>query len=136
MQLFKQNSVTIGGHVASTNIFESNGFYGTITVAVDGSYLSEKNDSNGQDKSWVEKTHFIKVKVNQNFTNKLKSGLEIGGQIMIEASLEEEKWKDKESGANRSELKLHAKKLLGYIGKTEVECLKNAGLHGKRVQTA
>lgn len=122
MNLFNNtNNVTIEGNLSQVGIKQGqHGLFGSITVAVNNSY----KDNSG---SWIEKTAFVDVNVNEKTLSSLKSQLNVGDRIEIEGKLITDTWKDKQTGANRSALKVQALRFNRHIEKAAVDCLKNAG---------
>lgn len=129
MRTTKLNYTSIGGRVSNVDVKSgNNGYFGTVTIAVDDGYF--KKGENGHDGHWEERTYFVDVKVDNHFLNYFKSPIETGDEVTLNGKLVQEKWKDNQSGQDRSALRVKAEKLIQHLRKVEVECLKQAGLVG------
>ncbi len=129
MRTTKLNYTSVGGRVSNVDVKSgNNGYFGTVTIAVDDGYF--KKGENGQDGHWEERTYFVDVKVDSHFLNYFKSPIETGDEVTLSGKLVQEKWKDNQSGQDRSALRVKGEKLIQHLRKVEVECLKQAGLVG------
>ena len=128
MKLAKVNEVAISGNVSNVDVKQGqNGLFGSISVAVDDGY----KDNNGQGK-WVDRTHFIEVKVSDKFLKSIKGVIAKGDFIELEGKLVIEKWKDKTTQQDRSAMKVQGFRITSWVPKVAKEALKNAGLMGSQ----
>jgi single-strand DNA-binding protein len=135
MKLLKQNTVTVAGHVANINLQNGNyGTYGTITIAVDDGYM--QRGQNGQQGQWVDRTYFIDVKVDDNFLKRTSTQIGKGDSICVEGKLVQEKWTDKNSGQERTALRVKGSMIVGHIPVGVKDLAKTNGFLGRHAQTA
>ena len=142
MRNLNVNTLTLAGNISKVEIYESKDvrntnntveYFGTITVAVDNGYF-DNNLNNGQG-SWKEITAFIDVKVDNRIINRFKDGIDIGSEVCFVGHVAQDSWKDKESGQNRSQLRMKADNVNYYLSKAERECLKANGFIGNNNQS-
>ena len=124
MKAFKVNHGTWGGYISHVDIKKGNNddWYGSFSLALEDNYQKNRGKP---DQEWVDRVHFAEVKVDQHFLNNFDAPIGIGDQIVLTGKIIQEKWKDKQSGANRSGLKIKADKKIAYMTKTESDLLKS-----------
>lgn len=127
MKQVKQNFTLIGGYVSFVDIKESTQkpgeFYGNLSVAYDDGYF-DKNNNN----QWVERVMFFDVKVTSHFYKQCTDTFSKGDLVEIKGKLIVESWE--QDGQNRKAMKVQGEKLVSHVTKSEIECLKAAGLLG------
>jgi len=134
MKAFKQNEITIGGYISQVDIKQNNEgeWFGSFNLALEDNYRKNKGKP---DETWVDRTHFIEVKVNSYFLGKFNAALNKGDQIVVSGKIVMESWKDKESSANRTAIKIQADKKIAYITKVESDHLKSLNQSQGQQQT-
>ena len=106
MRLPKINETRLGGNIAQVNIQNGQyGPYGSCSLAVDDSYF--KKGQNGQQGEWIDRTYFVEVNLKSNVIKKVPN-LSQGDAAVFKGKLVEEKWTDKNTGQQRSALKMEA----------------------------
>jgi single-strand DNA-binding protein len=128
MRTPKLNRSELGGRISALDIKPgNNGFFGTITIAADDGYF-KKNDTGP--KEWVDRVHFIDVKVEHTFLGLFKEPLAVGDELTLVGKLVRDVWKDKQTNENRYATRIQAEYAIQHVRKVEVECLKQNGLVG------
>lgn len=127
MKNLKLNTVNLAGNISQVNIQNGQyGSFGNVTIAVDDGYY--KKGQNGADGEWIDRTHFVEVKVDANNLKSLKANLQKGDQLQIEGKLIVEKWQDSQTGQNRSAMKVDCKTIVCHIPKAVIDAAKQAGV--------
>lgn len=127
MRFNKTNQLTVSGRVGNVNVQQgNNGPYGSLSLAVDTGYK-------GRDGSWVEDTSWVTIEFGGNTGNYIADkGVGKGDLLVVEGSLFESKWKDKDTGADRSALKVRADRIAEHVPSVVFECLKANGFFGNQ----
>jgi single-stranded DNA-binding protein len=124
-----ENTVRFTGNISNLDIKNgAHGPFGSFNIAIDDSYT--KPGKNGQQPEFVEKTHFIPCVVSDGFFKKVPNP-EKGARISIEGKVIVEHWKDKQSGAERSAIKVKVIRVKAYISPSERNQAKQMGWYGK-----
>lgn len=126
MRFNKANQLTVSGRVGNVNVQQGNsGPYGSLSIAVDTGYK-------GRDGNWVEDTSWVTVEFGGSTGAFVADkGVGKGDLLVVEGSLFESKWKDKD-GADRSALKVRADRIAEHIPSVVFECLKANGFFGNQ----
>lgn len=128
MRFNKTNQLTVSGRVGNVNVQQGNsGPYGSLSIAVDTGYK-------GRDGNWVEDTSWVTIEFGGNTgTYIADKSVGKGDLLVVEGSLFESKWKDKD-GADRSALRVRADRIAEHIPSGVFECLKANGFFGNQAQ--
>ncbi|WP_028113029.1 single-stranded DNA-binding protein [Ferrimonas kyonanensis] len=122
MHIQSINTVNLAGYIGSVNISQGqHGPFGTISISYTDSWKDKNNN-------WQEKTHYIDVAVDGKRLQKLFAQLQKGDFLAIEGKLIQEQWQDKQSGANRSALKVRMLSVVTHLPKVAKQCLQQNGL--------
>ena len=129
----KVNELRLGGNVANVDIRPGqHGSYGSCVLAVDDGYF-KKGDANGQGGGWVERVYFHPITLKSNVLKKM-NGLNKGDFVVFAGKLVEEKWNDKQSGAERKAMKMEAIDVEWHVPAASVKQLRQEARDSKNNQ--
>ncbi|GAA5138484.1 single-stranded DNA-binding protein [Thalassotalea piscium] len=124
MKNVKINQVTLGGNISSIDIRNGqNGRFGNVGLAIDDGYF--KKGTNNQQGSWVDRTYFINLKVNENNLKTLYTQLNKGDQLVVAGKLIVE---DDKSDTSKKYYKVDVKNFISHTPKNLIEMGKANGL--------
>ena len=126
MRFSKINTMTVSGRIGNVNLQDGqNGPFGSLSLAVDTGYKNREG-------KWVEDTSWVTVEFGGNTGSFVADkGVGKGDLLVVEGSLFESKWKDKDGG-DRSALKVRAERIVEHIPSSVFECLKANGFFGNQ----
>ncbi len=120
----KENKVILAGWISQANIRPGQyGPFGTVTIAVDDSYIDTNNNNQK-----VERTQFIMVEV----SGKKLPDLRVGDGLSVEGKLVYEAASNTQGAASILKVKVRDSDITSHIPKACLELLKNAGMYGKQ----
>ena len=129
----KVNEIRLGGNVANVEIRTGqHGSYGSCVLAVDDGYF-KKGDANGQGGGWVERVYFHPITLKSNVLKKM-NGLNKGDFVVFAGKLVEEKWNDRQSGAERKAMKMEAIDVEWHVPAASVKQLRQEARDSKNNQ--
>ena len=127
MKIVKLNTCHLAGNVSNVSIQSGqNGRFGTLSIAVDDGYF--KKSENNQAGQWVERTYFVELKVNETVIKKFYVQPVKGDQLVIDGKLVMESWKDKNSGQDRTAIKVQVAHVVSHTPKTLIDLGKSQGI--------
>ena len=81
-----------------------------------GNFALALNESyKGKDGEWVDKAVFVDVVAWERLAETCANHLNKGSQVLVEGSLQQDTWSDKESGKKRSAIKVRASRVV-FLG--------------------